>query len=298
VKHLLASSPGLLPETEPPEGFFGAIPRELLLKLERLKPEEVELPGFREALLAHPAPLPRQGASLPLFSGTLFLVQASFSSPGGPFALSESDMKVAVEYLTLAAPPISRYVSQYGANVIAVSSRHVQFETMLTEPAYNDQMLSEWVDQIVAENSFSRNSCIVFLNPQGVTNVDADPREGAMGYHSISPTKVPYVFANVTGSGLTVGDASGSFALALSHQVAEMAVDPRADGSNPECCDPCGPNCPPSLKSYFSADGKYMETASDFPPPFAYGFFINAIAKPSGSTFCPAPLQACAYSPP
>jgi hypothetical protein len=168
---------------------------------------------------------------------------------------------------------------------------------MLSEPKFNDQVVSEWVDQIVAENAFSKNSCAVFLSPEGVLNVDADP-EQSLGYHSVSPSGVPYVFVNISGRDFTVNDAADCFALGLSHTMAEMVVDPRAEITNPECCEPCGPSCASAMRDYFSADGDYMETSSEFPPQFTYGFFVSAIVRPRGIANCPAPVQDCSYGPP
>jgi hypothetical protein len=297
AKHLQVATT-LFSETEPPEGFFSVVPGDLLLRLASLRPEEVKPPALREALQRSKPSIPRTSAAQPLFSGTVFLVHVNFSAPGGPFTVSEEDMNVALDFLTLSAPTISRYASQYGPNILAISNRLVPFSTMLSETSYNDKTLSEWVDQIVAENAFSKNSCIAFMNPEGVLNVDADPRQGVLGYHSVSPSKVPYAFVNVMGKGLTVNDPNDYFALALSHEIAEMTVDPRADGSSPECCDPCGPNCPPSLRDFFDGSGSYLETSAVFPPPFEYAFYINAIVKPSAATQCPAPELACSYPPP
>jgi hypothetical protein len=119
-----------------------------------------------------------------------------------------------------------------------------------------------------------------------------------LGYHGLSPGGVPYIFVNVTGSGFTLQDLQDYYALAVSHEIAEMVVDPRADGSNPEVCDGCGPNCEPVLRDYFDAAGAYLKTSVAFPPPFGFGFYINAIVKPSAAAQCPAPDSACAYAPP
>jgi hypothetical protein len=71
------------------------------------------------------------------------------------------------------------------------------------------------------------------------------------------------------------------------------------DGSNPEVCDPCGPNCASTYLPYFDAAGNYIATSQAFPPPFTYGFYINGIVTPEWALPCPVtvPATACEYSP-
>jgi hypothetical protein len=111
----------------------------------------------------------------------------------------------------------------------------------VTNGKYNDSILSGWVDQLAKANGLGADSCPMFLNPQGVVNTDADPAQGVGGYHNISSSGVPYAFVNVMGHGLTVDDRQDVYAVALSHEIAEMTVDPKANGSNPEVSDPCVP---------------------------------------------------------
>jgi hypothetical protein len=157
-------------------------------------------------------------------------------------------------------------------------------------------MLQTWVNAVVAQNSLPRNSCVAVLNPRGVVNTDADVTKGIGGYHSIA--NVPYLFVNVTGENLAVDDRMGLYALALSHEIAEVAVDPQADSVNPEVCDACGPNCQTVWIDYFDSAASYVATSQAFPPPFAYRFFINGIVKPVSATSCPAPAASCNYAPP
>jgi hypothetical protein len=79
-----------------------------------------------------------------------------------------------------------------------------------------------------------------------------------------------------------------------------MTVDPEANNSNPEVCDPCGPNCQTVWLDYFGGAGNaYIQTSQSLPPGFAYTFFINAIAQPSAVSQCPPTSSAsCAYAPP
>ena len=74
----------------------------------------------------------------------------------------------------------------------------------------------------------------------------------------------------------------------LSHEIAEMTVDPNVDGSNPEVCDPCGPNCASTYLNYFDAQGNYFTTSqAAVPPPFDYNFYINGIVTPEWALPCP-----------
>lgn len=103
---------------------------------------------------------------------------------------------------------------------------------------------------------------------------------------------------NVFGQGLTVNDLADVYALQLSHEIAEMTVDPNVDGKNPEVCDACGPNCQSTWRDFLVTPNKtYSQSTQIFPPGFAFTFFINGIVQPNSETECPAPQDACAYSP-
>jgi hypothetical protein len=144
----------------------------------------------------------------------------------------------------------------------------------------------------------------VVLNPTVAVNLDTQRSQGVGGYHGHA--NLPYAFINLMGNGLTIADTDQFYALALSHETAEMAVDPLANLVNPEVCDPCSPNCQNIFVDYFNDIGGYIQTiqAAGYPPappPFAYSFCINAIVQPASATLpCPpgAPAAACAYAPP
>ncbi|HEV2166696.1 MAG TPA: hypothetical protein VGS23_06975, partial [Thermoplasmata archaeon] len=144
------------------------------------------------------------------------------------------------------------------------------------------------------------DAAILVLNPPGVVNRDAKETGGVgvIGYHGMA--SVPYSFVNLLGSGFTLDDRSDLFAEAVSHEIAEMTVDPRADDSNPEVCDGCGGNCrgQSAYRVYFDELGRYLGSSTSFPPALAYAFFLSAIAPPSFASDCPAPEAGCAYPPP
>lgn len=238
--------------------------------------------------------------SQPLFEGTIYLADVEFAGAGGPWAVAPSDLSVVEQYLAAIAPVITSYASQYGPGRVSAGRRLPRFRAPVTNAQYSDADLQRWIGSMAQANGLSAASAILVLNPPGVTNRDA--REsggvGVLGYHGLAA--LPYCFVNLLGSGFSVDDPADLFAEAVSHETAEMTVDPRADDSNPEVCDGCGTNClgAQAWRDFFDASGRYLSSDTTFPPSFPYGFFISAMARPSSATDCPAPAAACAYPPP
>jgi intein/homing endonuclease len=241
AKYLQSVAPHLVPREEPAEGYASVVPYELLVRLEKASRQEVSDKLLSEFLETKAIPQARTQAKTPLFKGILYYVQLSFTVRGTKYSVGSADMNTALQYSAKAAQPISKYASQYGQNGIVVSPGPVAFSVNLSGNRFNDQALAGWADQIATQNRLSAGSGIVFLNPQGVVNTDADPGTGVLGYHSLSPSGLPYAFVNVMGQNLSVPDQQDVYALALSHEIAELLVDPKANGSNPEVCDPCTP---------------------------------------------------------
>lgn len=244
--------------------------------------------------------LPAKGNTAvdPLFSGTLFFVKAEFtiqSNNNAVISISDQDLAIAVQYATQAAGPISQYADQYGPNGVAVSPGVVPFAVTLGNPTYSDADLQGWVNAFATANNLPANSCVVWMNPQGVVNSDGDASQGIGGYHSNAT--LPYIFSNVFGSNFTVADENDVYAQVLSHEIAEMVVDPLANLVNPEVCDPCAGNCNNLFLAFFDDASQYIASAQSLPPAFQYAFFIAAIVQPSSATQCPAPANACDYAP-
>jgi hypothetical protein len=285
--HLQREAPEIVPPEEPPEGFG-----DLLLSGDptlRFQLRDLEARGR--------LPPARSAASAPLFAGSLKLVTLNFPGPRGGLSIAPADAAVCVDYATRALPPIVRYASQYGRTSAATDPAATPLAPPGAPRRFNDTSVKSWVDAFVRSVGLPVTStALILLNPPGAINTDADPGQGVLGYHGLAT--VPYSFVNVVGSGFSVSDPGDQFALALSHEIAEMIVDPRADLSNPEVCDPCGPNCQTVYRDYFDASGAYLGSRSAMPPGFPFAFFINAVVQPSSSTACPAPAGACAYGPP
>ena len=286
AKFLQATAPQIIPADEPLEGFTSLVPLDQLQRLHLLREDEVQNAKLKK--FVRTTDIPRAGIlpAAALFAGSLVFARITFNTPGGAVAVSAADVATAVQYATLAVVPISAYASQYGTNSLSVDQTVLTFSVNLAGTQYNDQTLQQWVNTLAAQPGLPVNPCIVVLSPQGVTNTDGDINQGILGYHG--KANVPYCFCNVFGQNLTIADQANVYALQLSHEIAEMTVDPEANNSNPEVCDPCGPNCQTPWLDFFGGQGNaYLQTTQTLPPTFAYTFFINAIATPGTVSQCP-----------
>jgi hypothetical protein len=290
------SAPGRRPRPRAPEPTERKICGTRILKTRRHRAEE--------GAAARPLSV-RARVAAPLFSGTVHFLAIQFRTPSGVVGVSTADTSVAVRYCTTIAPIASRYASQYGPNSVAVDPGTASTTVTPSQgTTYTDAELAGWVDAYAATAALPAGDAVAVLNPPaGVENTDAKSSEGVLGYHSISPKGHPYLFVNVQGAGFTPDDPASYFALALSHELQELAVDPRADGSNPEVCDPCAGNCSATTTlELFDPSAKYLGsvTTSATAPPAGtrYAFYQNSMVRPDHATDCPAPPAACAYPPP
>jgi hypothetical protein len=303
LKYLQQVAPHIMPAVEPPEGFGSIIPFPILAELHRPdRNEKVEVNAELAALLKDVQfPSISVPVASPLFSGRLYFVQIQFviqNQNNALISVSNADMATAISYATKTAPVISQYARQYGVNSVTVDPVVYLFNVNLQSNTYNDSQLQTWVNAIAAKYSLlsdTFNSCVVVLNPPGVVNTSGPLSAGVLGYHL--QANVPYCFVNIQGQNLTIADQANQYATALSHEIAEMVVDPLSSSQNPEVCDPCGPNCQSVFLDYFDNSGNYIATSQALPPNFPYNFFINGIVQPASVTQCPAPASACNYSP-
>ncbi|HEV2226716.1 MAG TPA: hypothetical protein VGR56_07935 [Nitrososphaerales archaeon] len=294
AKFLQGPELSFFPSEEPIDGFASLVPMHVLSRLGEIALAELEPDELAMAVSKRRPPAVGKVAVAPLFAGTLRFVQATFSSSGTDHTLPAADLGTAMGYAKLTASPISAYASQYGPNSLAVAIDTIPLQAPVVAGKYNDQSLAGWVDQLAKSRGLGPDSCLVFLNPQGVVNTDADVNQGVLGYHNISPGGIPYAFVNVLGQGLTIKDEQNFYALALSHEIVEALVDPAANGSNPEVSDNCSGNCQVEFRNYFDADGVWLGGS----PGLSYEFFIAGCVKPANAGQCPAPVSACTYPPP
>lgn len=280
-----------------PAGSGGVVPADVIAQLHR-RDRSAQASTQVEAVLSNlQMPTVRPAISGPLFRGNFVFAKIRFfvTALSTTFQISDADMTMAIRYATLASVPISKYAAQYGYNLVHVVQTPITFDATLPESIYTDGDVRGWVNTIAAQNGLPANTCIVILNPREMDNRDAERGAGYQGYHLLG--NVPYAFVNVYGSNFTLADANDSYAQILSHEIAEAVVDPFANVSNPEVCDACGPNCQTVRLDFFDANSAYVATQT-VPPPAGFAFKINAIAKPSSATSCPAPSIGCDYAPP
>jgi hypothetical protein len=268
---------------------------------------------LKKWLAGNPVPAPRAKASGPLFDGTLVFVQLIFQEADQPpSGMSPADVQTARDYAALAIIPIQRYASQYGPNSLGVWQDVIPFTANLTGGSFTRSQFEGWVDQCAstARESNVSNPCIVILHNRDLPNSPQFTGE-RNSYHGMTRSGNPYCYSLVFGEDLNVADNNHTingvpndkvYAHNLSHEIAEMTVDPRADDSNPEVCDPCAGNCNNSWFNLFDQNGYFLGGTTDTATAGDFAFFINSIVSANATLDSKGCLQAseaqsgCVYS--
>ena len=122
--------PTIFAAKQPNEGFSSVIPIEILRQFHTMQPDQLQnfplLGAVKQKIVAQTA---QQGVSPkgiifsdPSFKGTVYLVKVTFRTKGATLSVSDADIAVVRQYLTMAAPAIAQYAAQYGENKLDVSS--------------------------------------------------------------------------------------------------------------------------------------------------------------------------------
>jgi hypothetical protein len=237
-----------------------------------------------------------------LFQGTLHFVQITFNvtPEKQSFSVSTPDMNTIVQYATKAAVPISLYADQYGESALAVSPAILPYTMNLNSRSCSGSQVHQCVTDIAGK--LPKRSAIAIILPPQIDDSSNSRTQGTGGYHG-SVNGVSFLSAyiaanyNPAAGALTVQDVSFDIMGALSHEMAEMTVNPT--GGNPEVCDACGPNYNSTYLAYFDNNGDYIQT-TQVPPydaKFPFAFYINAIVDPAHAKPATAPAGACTYAP-
>lgn len=276
--------------------------------------DDAQLKGWLAAN-AVPAATSRPVSS-PLFHGTLVFVQLIFQEPDEPSsAVSLQDMQTAVAYMNLAIQPIHRYATTYGPNSVAVWPAVIPFTANLTGTSFTLSQFEGWVEQCGKEARAQNisNPCIVIMHNRDLANSPSFTGERD-SFHAQTGDGTPYCYCLVFGENLNIADnnhlingrpTDKVYAHNLSHEVAEIVVDPKGDDSNPEVCDGCAGNCNVSLFTLFDQNGVFIGGTSDTATASGFAYFINPIVSRGASlnsNFCVVPSSnaqsACIYPPP
>ena len=244
-----------------------------------------------------------------LFSGKIYFVQVTFATPAGDFAFSNADMQTILSYAQHAIVPISEAVQMYGTSSASISPTTLSYTANMSSTTFSNSDLQGWVNDIVTGNGLPTDAAVIVPCPQ---QVSANEVGGNSGYHSFANTpNVPYAVFGIDATGLTLQDQPDVYAMVVSHEIAELIVDPQANFSNPEVCDPCCENCEnkpaPSysggfFRAYFDAFNDYLGTNQSSPPGgFNFAYYVAVVVKPAGAanseTDCRATTGDCTYPP-
>ena len=264
-------------------------------------------PKLRKWLAANPVPVPKASVNDALFHGTLVFVRITYNRPNQqPFSIVSQDVQTAVNYASLAVGPIQRYASQYGPNSLQVSSNILNFTFNLQGNTFTDDDVQGMVDNIVNDNHLT-NACVVILHDVVTANSPTNTFNNGKfgGYHSMTDNDHQYCFCKVFGQNLTIADANNHYVEILSHEIAEMTVDPKADVNNPEVCDACAGNCNNDQFDLFNNNGTFIGGTNNPATAPGFTFFINSIIRPdaydpnSECAVAGSDLKAvCIYAPP
>ncbi|MDQ6947039.1 MAG: hypothetical protein M3256_12435, partial [Actinomycetota bacterium] len=296
AQYLRQVAPNALPSAESDEGFGTGIPIDVLARLHRLPADHPDLQPYEALssfLSSNQMPLPLAGAARgELFNGTIYFVQVTFNTPGRSFMINDSDMNTIVAYTKHAVVPICDYASQYGQNSAAVNGSFLRYSVTLGGTSYSDADLKGWVNDIVRSNRLPSSCCIALPSPQGLSISEVS---GNAGYHG--KANVPYTVFGVYATGLTLQDLPDVYAMVVSHELAELIVDPDVSHTNPEVCDPCDLNCGPLHRCYFDDLDTYLASTAALPPGFDFSYYVCAVVQPDAAASCPAGDGSCDYVP-
>jgi hypothetical protein len=296
ARHLQKVAPDLFAKDPSMAGFGTGVPVEILRGLHRIGHDSPILSRYQavaETLRKYPLPSVGQPVRDSLFQGTIHFAQLTFHTSAGDQVMSTSDMNQIVQYATHAVVPISEYAGQYGLNAVNVAATLLTKTVNVPIGTFTDPDLQGWVNALKSDNNLPDNSCIFVIVPGGISAYEVG---GNGGYHW--KADIPYIAAGVYWTGLTLADVPDQYAMVVSHEIAEMVVDPSVGGGDPEVCDHCDLNCGILHRLYFDAQDNFLGSNSAFPPGgFNYAYYICAIVKPAGASDCPASLANCEYGP-
>jgi len=222
--HLKKVAPEIFDENPSADGFGTGIPLELLRNLHHIpdsSPIFGRYKGLADVIREHPLPRPGRKGRDALFSGTIYFCQITFRTSSGDKVMPTFDINQIIEYAQHALVPIQAYAAQYGPNNVVISNTPLTKTVSVPSGSFTDSDLRGWVNELVRDNSLPSSSCVFVVCPSGIGAADVGDNAG---YHN--KADVPYIVAGVYATGLTLADPHDKYAMVVSHEIAEMVVDP------------------------------------------------------------------------
>ena len=295
ARHLQKVAPDLFAKDPSMEGFGTGVPVEILRGLHR-----------HEARFTDLEPAPSSGRDAQKASAAISWAAGSRQSVPryGPFRAAHVPyLRRRPSHVHIRHEPdrtvrdacrradLGVCTGQYGPDAVNVAATLLTKTVNVPSGTFTDSDVQGWVNALKSDNDLPDNSCIFVVVPAGLPNV-----VGNSGYHG--KADIPYINAGVTSTALTLADVADVYAMVVSHEIAEMVVDPSVGGGDPEVCDPCDINCANLTRNYFDAQDNFLGSNEATPPGgFNYAYYICAIVKPAGASDCPASLANCEYGP-
>lgn len=304
ARYLRRAEPAAFQGANGAVGFGTGVPLAVLQQVHRLRHDSPELADhkavsrFLKRRTIRPA---TKMQALPLFNGTIYFAHVTFVTPRATVSFSTDDMRTMVRYAKHAIVPLSKMVRAYGSSKVSISPKLLRYTARLPARKFSDLELQGWIREIAKTHRLPEDSCVFVPCPRGVSEHDISANSG---YHGFSRArKLPYIVLGVHGENLRLSDHADIYAMGISHEIAEMIVDPRANDANPEVCDPCCSNCCIKFyRAYFTISNAYLGTNCRATPggyPFAY--YTAVVVRPSGvataKAECVAKKFDCHYRP-
>ena len=110
-----------------------------------------------------------------LFNGSFYIIQPKFhvAFEDDNIFVSDEGMQNVLTYAQMTMQPISDFCAQYGKNSISVHNEVLTYDIFLPNPDYTELQIRMWVDDITNIYGLDKEkSCIVFVMPYGVTDID------------------------------------------------------------------------------------------------------------------------------
>jgi hypothetical protein len=174
AKQIREIDPTIFAEKKANEGFASVIPLGILRQFHTMQPDQLvgspALVAVKQKILAQTGVSPHGIIfSDPSFKETVYMVKVTFRTSNATLSVSDADIAVIQQYLTLAAPPISQYAAQYGENRLQVASTILTLTVEVPSGKYDDDTLKKWLESLFSlhKDLNPSSTCMIVLKSAG-----------------------------------------------------------------------------------------------------------------------------------